>query len=84
MAHDEAIYIKGARVHNLRNIEVTIPHNKLVSELWVLWFSVIWKKDVFFQLEDRQVHKEEQFQSVEDQDAGVAETTGLMGAVVKE
>ena len=29
MAHDEAIYIKGARVHNLRNIEVTIPHNKL-------------------------------------------------------
>lgn len=30
MAHDEAIYIKGARVHNLRNIELTIPHNKLI------------------------------------------------------
>lgn len=30
MTHEEAIYIKGARVHNLRNIEVTIPHNKLV------------------------------------------------------
>ncbi len=30
MAHDEAIYIKGARVHNLCNIELKIPHNKLV------------------------------------------------------
>ena len=30
MAHEGAIYIKGARVHNLRNIEVEIPHNKLV------------------------------------------------------
>ncbi|WP_290541156.1 excinuclease ABC subunit UvrA [Alistipes sp.] len=30
MAHENAIYIKGARVHNLRNIEVEIPHNKLV------------------------------------------------------
>ena len=30
MAHEQAIYIKGARVHNLRNIEVEIPHNKLV------------------------------------------------------
>ncbi len=24
------IYIKGARVHNLKNVELTIPHNKLV------------------------------------------------------
>ncbi len=30
MADKEAIYIKGARVHNLRNITVSIPHNKLV------------------------------------------------------
>ena len=30
MAHEKSIYIKGARVHNLRNIEVEIPHNKLV------------------------------------------------------
>ena len=30
MKHENAIYIKGARVHNLRNIEVEIPHNKLV------------------------------------------------------
>ena len=30
MATFEAIYIKGARVHNLRNIEVKIPHNQLV------------------------------------------------------
>ncbi len=28
--HENSIYIKGARVHNLRNIEVEIPHNKLV------------------------------------------------------
>ena len=25
-----SIHIKGARVHNLKNIEVDIPHNKLV------------------------------------------------------
>ena len=30
MKHENAIYIKGARVHNLRNIEVEIPHDKLV------------------------------------------------------
>ena len=30
MAHEKAIYIKGARVHNLRNIEVEIPHDKLI------------------------------------------------------
>ena len=30
MAHEESIYIKGARVHNLKNIEVEIPHEKLV------------------------------------------------------
>ena len=30
MKHETAIYIKGARVHNLRNIEVEIPHDKLV------------------------------------------------------
>lgn len=30
MAHENTIYIKGARVHNLRNIEVEIPHNQLV------------------------------------------------------
>lgn len=28
--HKNTIYIKGARVHNLRNIEVEIPHDKLV------------------------------------------------------
>ena len=28
--HENSIYIKGARVHNLRNIEVEIPHDKLV------------------------------------------------------
>ena len=30
MAHENCIYIKGARVHNLRNIEVEIPHDKLI------------------------------------------------------
>lgn len=30
LAHDHCIYIKGARVHNLKNIEVEIPHEKLV------------------------------------------------------
>lgn len=30
MKHENCIYIKGARVHNLRNIEVAIPHEKLV------------------------------------------------------
>ena len=28
--HENCIYIKGARVHNLRNIELAIPHDKLV------------------------------------------------------
>ena len=26
----EDIFVKGARVHNLKNIDVTIPRNKLV------------------------------------------------------
>ena len=26
----KSIYIKGARVHNLKTIEVEIPHNRLV------------------------------------------------------
>ena len=30
MAHEKSIYIKGARVHNLKTIEVEIPHEKLV------------------------------------------------------
>ena len=30
MGHEKSIYIKGARVHNLKNIEVEIPHEKLV------------------------------------------------------
>lgn len=30
MKHENCIYIKGARVHNLQNIEVSIPHDKLV------------------------------------------------------
>ena len=30
MSHEHSIYIKGARVHNLKNIEVEIPHNALV------------------------------------------------------
>ena len=30
MAHEKSIYIKGARVHNLKNIEVETPHEKLV------------------------------------------------------
>lgn len=29
-AHDDGIFIKGARVHNLKNVTVTIPRNKLV------------------------------------------------------
>ncbi|HWI91942.1 MAG TPA: excinuclease ABC subunit UvrA [Flavisolibacter sp.] len=28
--HNDAIFIKGARVHNLKNIDVSIPRNKLV------------------------------------------------------
>ena len=28
--HENCIYIKGARVHNLRNIELAIPHEKLI------------------------------------------------------
>ena len=30
MKHENSIHIKGARVHNLNNIEVEIPHDKLV------------------------------------------------------
>ena len=30
MTHEKSIYIKGARVNNLKNIEVEIPHDKLV------------------------------------------------------
>ena len=30
MAHENSIHIKGARVHNLKNIEVELPHNKLI------------------------------------------------------
>ena len=30
MKHENSIHIKGARVHNLKNIEVEIPHDKLV------------------------------------------------------
>lgn len=29
MANDNCIHIKGARVHNLKNVDVTIPHNTL-------------------------------------------------------
>src|SRR2546423_5742356 len=29
-SHDEPIFIKGARVHNLRNIDVSFPRNKLI------------------------------------------------------
>ncbi len=29
MSQDKTIYIKGARVHNLKNVDVTIPHNTL-------------------------------------------------------
>ena len=29
-ASNEAIFIKGARLHNLKNIDVSIPRNKLV------------------------------------------------------
>ncbi len=29
MSHDNAIHIKGARVHNLKNIELSIPHETL-------------------------------------------------------
>src|SRR3954471_19745455 len=28
--HDDPIFIKGARVHNLKNIDVVIPRNKLI------------------------------------------------------
>ena len=30
MKHENSIHIKGARVHNLKNIEVEIPHDRLV------------------------------------------------------
>ena len=30
MNHENQIHVKGARVHNLKNIEVKIPHNQLV------------------------------------------------------
>ena len=30
MAHENSIYIQGARVHNLKNIEVELPHNQLI------------------------------------------------------
>ena len=30
MANDNVIHIKGARVHNLRNIDIDIPHDRLV------------------------------------------------------
>ncbi len=30
MKNEDQIVIKGARVHNLKNVDVTIPHNKLV------------------------------------------------------
>ena len=30
MKHENSLHIKGARVHNLKNIEVEIPHDKLV------------------------------------------------------
>jgi excinuclease ABC subunit A len=30
ISKQEGIYIKGARVHNLKNISVTIPRNKLI------------------------------------------------------
>ena len=29
MSQDKTIYIKGTRVHNLKNVDVTIPHNTL-------------------------------------------------------
>ena len=29
MKHENRIHIKGARVHNLKNIEVEIPHDEL-------------------------------------------------------
>ena len=31
MNEPKSIHIKGARVHNLRNIEVEIPHDTLTS-----------------------------------------------------
>ncbi len=30
MAYENSIHIKGARVHNLKNIEVELPHDKLI------------------------------------------------------
>ena len=30
MAHENSIHIQGARVHNLKNIEVDLPHNQLI------------------------------------------------------
>ena len=36
-----------------------------------------------FERENRQIHKEEQFQFMADQDAGFVETARLLGTVVK-
>jgi len=30
MKHEHSIYIKGARVHNLKNIDIEIPHDRLI------------------------------------------------------
>ena len=39
------------------------------------------ENDVWIHAEDRQIHREKQFQSVEDKDGGFAEATGSVGAV---
>lgn len=40
MANDK-IVIHGARAHNLKNIDVTIPRDKMNCCNWTIWF---WQK----------------------------------------
>lgn len=36
MSENNSIFIKGARVNNLKNIDVEIPRDKLVVITWII------------------------------------------------